>query len=176
MKQLLYLLLLLSGASFGQEIVQISGNGKLIADFTSMGERANVKGQYLTKYQTLVSVIEGTATVKCMVRVENTVNVIGVWELNDLNDIRVKVYEVEMQPGITDILLVGITDGKAISVNLFRLQGEDLNDLGYNYIEQKTANQPMQLTIGSGKVQVVYDNGTEKPSYGLVDGVFTELQ
>ena len=175
MMKLLLLLLLVSGSAFAQEVVQISGNGKLIADFTSTGERSNVKGMYLSKYQALVSVIEGTQTVKCMVRIENTVNVIGVWELNDLNDIRVKVYEVELQQGITDILLVGIMDGKAISMSLFRLQGEDLTDLGYNYLEQKVPNQPVQITIGEGNVQVIYDNAAERPSYGLVDGVFTEL-
>lgn len=177
MKQLL-LILLLTGIgvpALAQDVVQISGKGKLIADFTSTGEKPNVKGNYLDRYQTLVSVIEGTQTVKCMVRVESTVNVIGVWELNDLNEIRVKVYEVEMQAGIVDLLLVGIIDGKAISMNLFRKDGEDLVDLGYNYIEQKTANQPMTIAIGNDRIQVVYDNASEKPVYGLADGHFTEL-
>jgi len=176
MKHLILLLLLIvSGSIFGQDILKISGKGKLIADFTSTGDAENVKGQFLGKYQALVSTISGTQTVKCMVRVENTVNVIGVWEMNDLNDIRVKVYEVEMQSGITDILLVGVSDGKAIAMNLFRLNGEDLDDLGYNYLEQKTANQPIEITIGSDRVQIIYDNGTEKPAYGLINGVFTEI-
>jgi hypothetical protein len=172
---LLFALLLISGLSFGQEIVEVSGKGKLIADFNSLGEAPNVKGVYLNKYQTLVSVIEGTQTVKCMVRIESTVNVIGVWELNDLNDVSVKVYEVEITPGITDILLLGITDRKAIQLNLFRLKGEELMDLGYNYVEQQTAGEQMKILLLQDKVQVSYDKGTEQPCYGIVNGVFTEL-
>lgn len=158
-----------------QEVLSITGNGKLIADFNSTGESPNVKGLYLEKYQTLVSVIEGTNTVKCMVRIGGTVNVIGVWELNDLNDVKVKIYEVEMESGKTDILMVGLTDDKAIQMNLFRLNGEDLDDLGYNYLEQKTAGQPMEINIGSNVVTIHYDKGTENPQYGIRDGVFTEL-
>lgn len=172
---LLFALLVISGLSFGQEIVEVSGKGKLIADFNSLGEAPNVKGVYLNKYQTLVSVIEGTQTVKCMVRIESTVNVIGVWELNDLNDVSVKVYEVEITPGITDILLLGITDRKAIQLNLFRLKGEELMDLGYNYVEQQTAGEQMKILLLQDKVQVSYDKGTEQPYYGIVNGVFTEL-
>jgi len=178
MKQLLLLFVLaMVSVSFlhGQEVVTISGKGSLIADFNSLGEKANVKGAYLQKYQTLVSVIEGTQTVKCMVRIENTVNVIGVWELNDLNDIQIKVYEVEMESGITDLLLVAVSDGKAIEMNLFRLQGEDLTDLGYNYVEQKVPNQPMTIAIELNRIQITYDNGSEKPFYGLIGGQFTEL-
>ena len=176
MKQLLVLLFLVTiSLVHGQEVVTISGKGSLIADFTSIGEKTNVKGAYLLKYQTLVSVIEGTQTVKCMVRIENTVNVIGVWELNDLNDVQIKVYEVEMETGFTDLLLVAVTDGKAISMNLFRLEGEDLTDLGYNYVEQKVPNQPMTIAIETNRIQITYDNGSEKPFYGLIDGQFTEL-
>lgn len=160
---------------FGQEVLQVSGNSKLIADFHSTGEAPNVKGVFLNKYQTLVSVIEGTNTVKCMVRIGTIVNVIGVWELNDLNDVQVKVFEVEMTPGVTDVLMIGLTDQKAIQMNLFRLQGEELVDLGYNYIEQKNAGKSFKIIIGSGVINVEYDEGTEKPSYGLVDGAFTEL-
>lgn len=160
---------------FGQEILQVSGNSKLIADFHSTGEAPNVKGLFLSKYQTLVSVIEGTNTVKCMVRIGATVNVIGVWELNDLNDVQVKVFEVEMTPGVTDVLMIGLTDQKAIQMNLFRLEGEDLIDLGYNYIEQKTAGKPFLIVIRDGEVHVEYDEGTEKPRYGLQGGVFMEL-
>lgn len=161
--------------SFTQDIVQVSGKGKLIADFKSSGESPNVKGLFLEQYQTLVSIISGTQTVKCMVRIGGTVNVIGQWEMNDLNDVIVKVYEVEMEAGKIDILLVGITDGKAISMNLLRKSGEDMNDLGFNYIEQQVANKPMIITIGDNRVQIVYDNGTEKPFYGLVGGVFREI-
>ena len=161
---------------FGQEVLQVSGNSKLIADFHSTGEAPNVKGLFLTKYQTLVSVIEGTNTVKCMVRIGATVNVIGVWELNDLNDVQVKVFEVEMTPGVTDVLMIGLTDQKAIQMNLFRLKGEELIDLGYNYIEQKTAGKPFVIIIGDGLVSVEYDQGTEKPRYGLLEGAFTELE
>jgi|GEM_PF-2554206 len=176
MKQLLILLFIATSSLLhGQEVVTISGKGAMIADFTSIGDKANVKGAYLQKYQTLVSVIEGTQTVKCMVRIENTVNVIGVWELNDLNDIQIKVYEVEMEAGFTDLLLVAVTDGKAISMNLFRLEGEDLTDLGYNYIEQKVPNLPMTIAIETNRIQITYDNGSEKPFYGLIDGQFTEL-
>ena len=160
---------------FGQEVLQVSGNSKLIADFHSTGEAPNVKGLFLSKYQTLVSVIEGTNTVKCMVRIGATVNVIGVWELNDLNDVQVKVFEVEMTPGVTDVLMIGLTDQKAIQMNLFRLEGEDLIDLGYNYIEQKTAGKPFLIVIRDGEVHVEYDEGTEKPRYGLQGGVFMEL-
>jgi hypothetical protein len=160
---------------FGQDVLNVSGNSKLIADFHSTGEAPNVKGLFLSKYQTLVSVIEGTNTVKCMVRIGSMVNVIGVWELNDLNDVQVKVFEVEMTPGVTDILMIGLTDQKAIQMNLFRLQGEELIDLGYNYIEQKTAGQPFTIVIGESTISVEYDQGTEKPRYGLVEGAFTEL-
>lgn len=176
MKQVITLCLLaFSMTAFGQEVLRVTGNSKLIADFHSTGESPNVKGLFLTKYQTLVSVIEGSNTVKCMVRIGSTVNVIGEWELNDLNDVLVKVYEVEMTPGITDVLLIGLTDQKAIQMNLFRLSGEDLIDLGYNYIEQKTAGKLFQINIGSGIITVEYDNGTEKPSYGLLNESFTEL-
>ncbi len=160
---------------FGQDVLQVSGNSNLIADFHSTGEAPNVKGLFLSKYQTLVSVIEGTNTVKCMVRIGGTVNVIGVWELNDLNDVQVKVFEVEMTPGVTDVLMIGLTDQKAIQMNLFRLEGEDLIDLGYNYIEQKTAGKPFLIVIRDGEVHVEYDEGTEKPRYGLQGGVFMEL-
>lgn len=160
---------------FGQDVLQVSGNSKLIADFHSTGEIPNVKGLFLSKYQTLVSVIEGTNTVKCMVRIGATVNVIGVWELNDLNDVQVKVFEVEMTPGVTDVLMIGLTDQKAIQMNLFRLEGEDLIDLGYNYIEQKVAGKPFLIVIRDGEVHVEYDEGTEKPRYGLQGGVFMEL-
>ena len=110
-----------------------------------------------------------------MVRIGATVNVIGVWELNDLNDVQVKVFEVEMTPGVTDVLMIGLTDQKAIQMNLFRLEGEDLIDLGYNYIEQKTAGKPFVIVIRDGEVHVEYDEGTEKPRYGLQGGVFMEL-
>lgn len=160
---------------FGQDVLQVSGNSKLIADFHSTGEAPNVKGLFLSKYQTLVSVIEGTNTVKCMVRIGATVNVIGVWELNDMNDVQVKVFEVEMTPGVTDVLMIGLTDQKAIQMNLFRLEGEDLIDLGYNYIEQKTSGKPFVIVIRDGEVHVEYDEGTEKPRYGLQEGVFMEL-
>lgn len=173
--QLLLILLTIHLSAAAQEVVQVSGNGKLIADFTSIGDKPNSKGVYLNKYQTLVSLIEGTQSVKCMVRIESTVNVVGVWELNDLNDVQVKVYEVEMEKGIIDLLLIGISDGKAITMNLFRKSGEDMNDLGYNYIEQKESNQPMTITIGEDHIQVVYDKGSEKPYYGLVDGQFREI-
>ncbi|MES2555406.1 MAG: hypothetical protein V4604_04600 [Bacteroidota bacterium] len=172
---LLLILLTINLSAFAQEVVQVSGNGKLIADFTSIGDKPNSKGLYLDKYQTLVSLIEGTQSVKCMVRIESTVNVIGVWELNDLNDVQVKVYEVEMEKGVTDLLLIGIADGKAITMNLFRKSGEDMNDLGYNYLEQKEPNQPMTITIGEDRIQVIYDKGSEKPYYGLVEGQFREI-
>jgi hypothetical protein len=173
--QLLLLVFTFQISATAQEVVQVSGNGKLIADFTSVGDKPNSKGLYLDEYQTLVSLIEGTQTVKCMVRIENTVNVIGEWELNDLNDIQVKVYEVKMEGAIIDLLLIGIIDGKAITMNLFRKYGEDLNDLGYNYIEQKEPNQPMTIVIGDDRIQVVYDKGSEKPYYGLVEGQFKEI-
>ncbi len=176
MKGLIILFLGISNVLFSQNVVEVSGKGKLIADFSSIGESPNVKGVYLQKYQTLVSIIEGTQTVKCMVRVESTVNVIGVWELNDLNDMQVKVYEVEMEPGFTDILLIGLTDEKAISMNLFRKSGEDLNDLGYNYIEQKVPGEPMKISINDNQIQVVYDKETEQPVYGLIGGVFKEIE
>ena len=172
---LFVLFLCFSNFGFSQEVIDVTGKGKLIADFSSVGEAPNVKGVYLEKYQTLVSIIEGTQTVKCMVRVESTVNVIGVWELNDLNDIQVKVFEVEMESGFIDILLIGITDEKAISMNLFRKSGEDLNDLGYNYIEQKIPGEQMKIAIGDNKIQVVYDKDSEQPVYGLVGGVFKEI-
>jgi len=158
-----------------QEVLSITGKGKLIADFSSTGESPNVKGLYLEKYQTLVSVIEGTNTVKCMVRIGGTVNVIGVWELNDLNDVKLKIYEVEMESGKTDVLMVGLTDDKAIQINLFRLNGEDLDDLGYNYLEQKNPGEPMEINIGSNVVTIHYDKGTENPQYGIRNGVFTEI-
>lgn len=173
--RLLLIFLMFQFSTGAQEVVQISGQGKLIADFTSVGDKPNSKGLYLNEYQTLVSLIEGTQTVKCMVRIENTVNVIGEWELNDLNDIQVKVYEVKMEGAIIDLLLIGIVDGKAITMNLFRKDGEDLNDQGYNYIEQKEPNQPMTIVIGEDRIQVVYDKGSEKPYYGLVDGQFREI-
>ncbi|HLP53968.1 MAG TPA: hypothetical protein VK151_03030 [Fluviicola sp.] len=173
--QLLLIFFAIQFSASAQEVVQVSGNGKLIADFTSVGDKPNSKGVYLDKYQTLVSLIEGTQSVKCMVRIESTVNVVGVWELNDLNEVQVKVYEVEMEKGITDLLLIGVTDGKAITLNLFRKTGEDLNDLGYNYIEQKEPNQPMTISIWENRIQVVYDQGSEKPYYGLVDGQFREI-
>ncbi len=158
-----------------QGVIEFKGNGKLIADFISTGEKPNVQGQYMEKYMTLVSLIEGTNTVKCMVRVANTVNVIGVWEMNDLNDVQVLIYEVVLENGITDILMIGLTDKKAIQMNLFRLNGEDLIDLGYNYIEQKTAGDKMTVTVEANRVVLIYDDGTEKPYFGLKDGAFTEL-
>ena len=97
------------------------------------------------------------------------------WFLNDMNDVQVKVFEVEMTPGVTDVLMIGLTDQKAIQMNLFRLEGEDLIDLGYNYIEQKTSGKPFVIVIRDGEVHVEYDEGTEKPRYGLQEGVFMEL-
>jgi hypothetical protein len=168
-------LLLFSLITFSQSVISISGKGKLIADFSSVGEFPNVKGEYLNTHQTLVSIIEGTNIVKCMVRIEGTVNVIGQWELNDLNEVLVKVYEVEMEPGFTDILMVGVTDEKAVQINLFRKSGEDLNDLGYNYIEQIYAGKPMSITINDNYLVLSYDNGSENPKYGLVGNEFREL-
>lgn len=160
---------------FAQEVLTITGKGKLIADFSSTGESPNVKGVYLEKYQTLVSLIEGTNIVKCMVRIGGTVNVIGQWEMNDLNEIQIKVYEVELEKGKTDILLVGFTDLKALQINVFRLHGEDLVDLGYNYIEQQYSGKPMTLTIDVGRIEVVYDEGKETPNYAIMNGEFREL-
>lgn len=158
-----------------QTELEVTGSAKLIADFSSLGEKPNAKGVYLEKYQTLVSIIEGTQTVKCMVRIENTVNVIGVWELNDLNDVQVKVYEVKFENGHTDILMLGYSDRKALQMNLFRLVGEDLEDLGYNYIEQKIPGEQMRIEVNENTVQLFYDNGTEKPKYAIVNGVFEEV-
>lgn len=158
-----------------QDILSVSGNGKLIADFKSNLESPNVKGVYLDKYQTLVSVIDGTQTVKCMVRINSMVNVIGVWELNDLNDVKVKIYEVELEAGKKDILMVGITDDKGVQLNLFRLTGDELVDLGYNYFEQRFAGETIALTIESSKIKVVYDKGSEVVHYGLNGQVFEEL-
>ncbi len=175
MKTICLLLFLATAFSAHSQVLSITGNGKLIADFNSTGEVPNVKGLYLEKYQTLVSVIEGTNTVKCMVRIGGTVNVIGVWELNDLNDVKVKIYEVEMEAGKTDVLMVGLTDDKAVQMNLFRLNGEDLDDLGYNYFEQKNAGESIVLKIEADVVSVSYDKGTENPRYGIKAGVFQEL-
>lgn len=170
-----FLFLMLVSKIQAQDVLTVSGKGKLIADFNSTGEAPNVKGQYLEKYQTLVSVIEGTETVKCMVRIGGTVNVIGVWELNDLNDVKVKVYEIEMEAGKTDILMLGLTDDKAVQMNLFRLNGEDLEDLGYNYFEQKTAGGLIEISIFEHVIKVSYDKGTEQPLYGIKGGVFQEV-
>jgi hypothetical protein len=164
-----------SFVTFGQEILNVSGKSELIADFHSTGETPNVKGLYLDKYQTLVSKIEGTNTVKCMVRIENTVNVIGEWELNDLNDVDVKVYEVSLDDKTMDVLMIALTDKKAIQMNLFRLNGEDLDDLGYNYIEQKKVGEQFHITINQNTIKVVYDNGSETPIYGIKNGAFVEL-
>jgi hypothetical protein len=172
---ILLVCLFLSNLFFAQDVLTVSGNGKLIADFSSTGETPNVKGQYLEKYQTLVSLIDGTNVVKCMVRIGGTVNVIGQWELNDLNDIQVKVYEVELEKGKTDILMIGFTDQKAMQINIFRLHGEDLVDLGYNYIEQQYSGKPMSLKISVGKIEVSYDEGRETPSYAIMNGEFREI-
>jgi hypothetical protein len=88
----------------------------------------------------------------------------------------VKVYEVQIEKGITDVLLVSFADNKAIQMNLFRLNGEELTDLGYNYFEQKNAGEPVLITIEENAVKVTYDKGTENPRFGIVDGVFMELQ
>ena len=161
--------------NFAQDVLTVSGNGKLIAEFNSSGESPNVKGVYLEKYQTLVSLIEGTNVVKCMVRIGGTVNVIGQWEMNDLNEVQIKVYEVELEKGKTDILMLGFTDLKALQINVFRLHGEDLVDLGYNYIEQQYSGKSMKLTIDAGKVEVIYDEGKETPKYAIMNGEFREL-
>jgi hypothetical protein len=171
----LLICLLFSNFFISQDVLTVSGNGKLIADFTSTGETPNVKGLYLDKHQTLVSLIEGTNVVKCMVRIGGTVNVIGQWELNDLNDVQIKVYEVELEKGKTDILMIGFTDLKAMQINIFRLHGEDLVDLGYNYIEQQYSGKPMILTISSGKIDVIYDEGKETPTYAIMNGEFREI-
>lgn len=168
-----FILIALNG--YSQDIIKVSGKSKLIADFHSTGEAPNVKGVYLNKYQTLVSTIEGTNTVKCMVRIENTVNVIGEWELNDLNDIAIKVYEVSLDGKSTDVLMIALTDQKAIQMNLFRLNGEDLDDLGYNYIEQKNVGETFDISIEENAIKVVYDRGAETPLYGIKDGSFVEL-
>lgn len=173
-----YLLLLTLFTSLGvnaQDLLTIQGNGELIADFNSTYEAPNVKGLYLDKYLTLVSVIEGTNVVKCQVRIGGTVNLIGIWELNDLNDVLVKVYEVQIEEGKTDILLVSFADNKAIQMNLFRLNGEDLTDLGYNYFEQKDAGEPISISIEANAVKVTYDKGTENPRFGISEGTFREL-
>lgn len=159
-----------------QDLLTIQGNGKLIADFNSTYEKPNVKGLFLDKHLTLVSVIEGTEVVKCQVRIGGMVNLIGIWELNDLNDVLVKVYEVQIEEGITDVLLVSFADNKAIQMNLFRLNGEELTDLGYNYFEQKNAGEPVAITIEKNAVRVTYDKGTENPRFGIVNGTFIELQ
>lgn len=39
--------------------------------------------------------IEGMKIVKCMVCIGNMVNVIGVWEMNDFNDVQICVFEVK---------------------------------------------------------------------------------
>jgi hypothetical protein len=123
MKTLQLLLLTTFIAFFGntQDLLTIQGNGELIADFNSTYEKPNVKGLFLDKHLTLVSVIEGTEVVKCQVRIGGMVNLIGIWELNDLNDVLVKVYEVQIEKGITDVLLVSFADNKAIQMNLFQL-------------------------------------------------------
>lgn len=161
--------------NFAQDVLTVAGNGKLIAEFNSSGETPNAKGVYLEKYQTLVSLIEGTNVVKCMVRIGGTVNVIGQWEMNDLNEVQIKVYEVELEKGKIDILMLGFTDLKALQLNVFRLHGEDLVDLGYNYIEQQYSGKPMKLTIEAGKIEVVYDEGKETPKYAIMNGEFREL-
>lgn len=173
-------LLLLSTIFFSslinaQELLTISGKGKAIADFNSTFEMPNVKGLFLNKYLTLVSKIDGTEVVKCQVRIDRTVNLIGVWELNDLHEVLVKVYEVEMEPGVIDILLVSFEDKKAIQMNLFRLNGEELKDLGYNYFEQKNAGEPISITIEENAVRVTYDKATENPRFGIVNATFMEL-
>ncbi|MCC6700450.1 MAG: hypothetical protein IT221_02945 [Fluviicola sp.] len=173
--KLLIAFILFTAIGFSQEIVKVSGKSELIADFHSTGEAPNVKGLYLDKYQTLVSKIDGTNTVKCMVRIGSTVNVIGEWELNDLNDVDLKVYEVSLDGKTTDVLMIALTDKKAIQMNLFRLHGEDLEDLGYNYIEQKNVGEEFTITIGENTIKVVYDRGTETPLYGIKDGAFVEL-
>ncbi len=175
MKSLLLLFFFVGSISFAQEVLHISGQGKLIADFKSNLESPNVKGLYLDKFQTLVSIIEGTQTVKCMVRINSIVNVIGVWELNDLNDVKIKIYEVELEPGKKDILMVGLTDDKGVQMNLFRLNGDELIDLGYNYFEQRFAGDPIEITVLEAKIQVKYDKGSETVFYGLNQQVFEEL-
>jgi len=177
MKTLQLLLFTTFIALFGntQDLLTIQGDGKLIADFNSTYEKPNVKGFFLDKHLTLVSVVEGTKVVKCQVRIGGMVNLIGIWELNDLNDVLVKVYEVQIEEGITDILLVSFADNKAIQMNLFRLNGEELMDLGYNYFEQKNAGEPITIFIEKDAVRVSYDKGTENPRFGIVKGTFIEL-
>ncbi len=171
----LFIFLFITTVFSAQDVLTVSGNGKLIANFTSTGDSPNVKGQFLEKHQTLVSLIEGTNVVKCMVRVGGTVNVIGLWELNDLNDVQIKVYEVELEKGKIDLLMIGLTDLKAMQINIYRLHGEDLVDLGYNYIEQQYSGKPMALTISYGKIEVSYDEGRENPTYAIMNGEFREI-
>jgi len=173
--QLLLFTAFISFSGRAQDLLTIQGNGEMIADFNSTYEKPNVKGLYLDKHLTLVSIIDGTKVVKCQVRIGGMVNLIGIWELNDLNDVLVKVYEVQIEEGKTDILLVSFADNKAIQMNLFRLNGEELIDLGYNYFEQKNAGEPISISIEKDAVRVTYDKGTENPRFGIVNGAFMEL-